>query len=401
MLVVPSLLSVFSGVAFAADPLVTLPELLGSRLRKDVPVAVSAGVTCDGATAAHVEVPRGDVPVLLVGEGPDARWRVPDTGAAGTSADGMAALPAALSVGRHRVCVERDGAAAAVDLDVIATSYTQVALTELAADGTERVRSISVEAIQGNPVVSRRWINSDFLHMDRFYDGDGNELRVNISHDTKTRHYAYDATLAAPVQPGDVLVMDSWGKAESANLATAAPGELAYGFTHHPNAGVPTRRVEVVRLPEGAVLLDAPDFTRREREGRTELVRVTMVAAGGSITTRIRFHLDGAVLAAGPTVVDTFPARGALDVDPATKEIRVTFSEGMADGSWSWVQSDASYPEIEGKPRYADDHTCVLPVKLRPDTEYVVWINHPRFHNFHSAAGVPAVPYELRFHTAK
>lgn len=390
------MLAFFLASALAAeDPLVTMPELLGARLRQEIGVAPQAGATCDGAAATSASVPRGDVPVLVV-DG-DARWRV--DGASGTSAGGRAALPAELAVGRHRVCVERDGAAAAVDLDVTATPYTQVALHELAADGTERVRSIAMEVVEGQAVVSRKWMNSDFLHMDRFYDGDGHELRVNVSH--ADNRYHYDATLAAPAQPGDVLVLDSWGKAEPYAIAQAAPGELVYATTHHPNAGQPTRRLDVFRLPEGATVLDAGGLQQRERAGRTELVHFTTIPKDGALSTRFRYHLDGAPVAIGPTVVSTSPARGATDVDPATKEIRVVFSEDMADGAWSWVQVDDHYPKVKGKPTFADARTCVLPVKLEPDTDYVVWVNHARYHSFHSAAGAPAVPYELRFHTAK
>jgi hypothetical protein len=40
-------------------------------------------------------------------------------------------------------------------------------------------------------------------------------------------------------------------------------------------------------------------------------------------------------------------------------------------------------------------------VKLKPDTEYVVWINKGRFDAFRDTDGRPAQPYELRFRTAR
>src|SRR5438046_2502158 len=40
--------------------------------------------------------------------------------------------------------------------------------------------------------------------------------------------------------------------------------------------------------------------------------------------------------AAPPVVVKAVPQAGTDDVDPAVKEIRVTYSKDMADGTWSW-----------------------------------------------------------------
>jgi hypothetical protein len=104
-----------------------------------------------------------------------------------------------------------------------------------------------------------------------------------------------------------------------------------------------------------------------------------------------------------PVVVKTVPAAGSPDVDPKATEIQVTFSKEMADGSWSWsTLSKESFPEVGGKPRYLDDdRTCVLPVKLQPETTYAIWINSNKFRNFKDSNGTPAVPYLLVFKTAK
>lgn len=102
-----------------------------------------------------------------------------------------------------------------------------------------------------------------------------------------------------------------------------------------------------------------------------------------------------------PKVTGTNPQNGSLDVDPSLKEISVTFKEPMMDRSWSWSFEDRSkFPQITGDPYYADDQTrCVLPVKLEPNREYVIWINTATFKNFKSKAGIPAVPYKFSFKT--
>jgi len=103
-----------------------------------------------------------------------------------------------------------------------------------------------------------------------------------------------------------------------------------------------------------------------------------------------------------PVVVATFPETGAADIDPATPEIRVTFSKSMTDKSWSLVRSsEHDFPESTGDVYYLDDRkTCVMPVKLEPNTKYVVWVNTANYQNFKDREGRPAEPYMLTFTTA-
>jgi hypothetical protein len=110
---------------------------------------------------------------------------------------------------------------------------------------------------------------------------------------------------------------------------------------------------------------------------------------------------DVSVKAMPPVVVKTVPEAGDTKVDPATAEIRVTFSKAMTDKSWSWSQiSDETFPKIAGKPRYLKDgKTCVLSVKLEPGKTYVLWLNSQKFRNFKDKDGQPAVPYLLVFET--
>jgi len=112
---------------------------------------------------------------------------------------------------------------------------------------------------------------------------------------------------------------------------------------------------------------------------------------------------DTTVNNAPPVVVKTIPQSGAIDIDPATKEIVVVFSKEMTDGSWSWSTAGKNnYPESTGKPSYrADKKSCVLPVKLEPGKDYAIWLNSAKFGNFKDATGKSAVPYLLVFRTKK
>ena len=103
-----------------------------------------------------------------------------------------------------------------------------------------------------------------------------------------------------------------------------------------------------------------------------------------------------------PVVVKTVPAAGDTAVDPALREIQVTFSKDMlTDKMWSWVmESKETFPKMAGQPRYLDDkRTCVLPVELQPGKTYKIWINSAKFDHFRDTANQPAVPFLLEFRT--
>ncbi len=125
------------------------------------------------------------------------------------------------------------------------------------------------------------------------------------------------------------------------------------------------------------------------------IVAVAAVAAGAedeSVTVK----------SLPPSVVKTVPQAGDTAVDPATKEISVTFSKDMlTDRMWAVVQtSKKTFPTIDGKIHYLDDkRTCVAPVKLEPGKTYVLWFNQGRFNSFRDNDNNPAVPYLLVFQT--
>lgn len=102
-----------------------------------------------------------------------------------------------------------------------------------------------------------------------------------------------------------------------------------------------------------------------------------------------------------PRVVSTFPVNGERAVDPSIKEISVTFNEEMTDGNWSWAYDDKTkFPQVTGQAYYTDNYTRnVIPVKLEPNKEYVIWINSAKFNNFKDKSGNSAVPFKLTFKT--
>ncbi len=102
-----------------------------------------------------------------------------------------------------------------------------------------------------------------------------------------------------------------------------------------------------------------------------------------------------------PVVVNVEPKLGAIDVDPALKEIRVKFSKKMTDKSWSWPSGNKyATPESDGEIHFEPDgRTCVMPVKLEPGKTYVLGVNSERHRNFKDTEGRPALPYLVVFRT--
>jgi beta-lactamase regulating signal transducer with metallopeptidase domain len=102
-----------------------------------------------------------------------------------------------------------------------------------------------------------------------------------------------------------------------------------------------------------------------------------------------------------PEIVAITPLNGAKDVDPGLKELRVTFSVPMAPG-FSWTGGGPEFPTIpEGKkPFWIDGNkVCVLPVELKPGSNYRLGLNSPSHKNFQSAGGVPLEPVVYTFRT--
>jgi hypothetical protein len=125
-----------------------------------------------------------------------------------------------------------------------------------------------------------------------------------------------------------------------------------------------------------------------------------------AVPSAIRFTTEGASEALKlktrvPKIVSVTPPNGAKDVSPGVKELRVTFNVPMG-GGFSWTGGGPEYPNVpEGKkPFWTEDHkTCVLPVELKPNSQYRLGLNSPSYKNFQSAGGLPLEPVVYTFKT--
>jgi hypothetical protein len=100
-----------------------------------------------------------------------------------------------------------------------------------------------------------------------------------------------------------------------------------------------------------------------------------------------------------PTIVSMNPPNGAKNVDPALRELRVTFNVPMGAG-FSWCGGGPGYPKTIDRPYWTEDRkTCVLPVELKPAWVYRLGLNSVSFNNFQSEGGIPLTPVEYMFYT--
>ncbi len=103
-----------------------------------------------------------------------------------------------------------------------------------------------------------------------------------------------------------------------------------------------------------------------------------------------------------PRVASASPDDGAADVDPAARELRVTFDQDMDRGMSVATSGGGPTDPLDpsARARWAGARTIVVPLKLRPNQDYELSINTERFQNFTNKRGRPAVPYPIRFRTA-
>ena len=104
--------------------------------------------------------------------------------------------------------------------------------------------------------------------------------------------------------------------------------------------------------------------------------------------------------AVSPKVVKTVPENGDENVRPGLRRIRIVFDQDMSHQGHSVCGGGPTFPEVVGKPRWTDKRIFIMSAKLKPSTEYELYVNSPSHKNFKNLQGEPAVVYHLKFKTA-
>ena len=178
-------------------------------------------------------------------------------------------------------------------VDLTAAPATQVMIENLQPDGTSRFLSVLRFVIEGSePLDKIQFMNSDIVEVQRLVDADGNTIPFTATH--RDQHFYYHAALKKPVPAGGTLFYGTEGIVRNKVDEGPEPGMFSYQFTHTPSSGVPTRRVEVHRLPPGAKLLEVSNnASQRVRDGRTEVLIDEVVPPSGSVSLSYRYRLNG------------------------------------------------------------------------------------------------------------
>jgi beta-lactamase regulating signal transducer with metallopeptidase domain len=100
-----------------------------------------------------------------------------------------------------------------------------------------------------------------------------------------------------------------------------------------------------------------------------------------------------------PRIIKMVPGNGAKDVDPAVKQLQVTFDRDMNNKGHSWCGGGTYFPKTTGIPKWIDKRTCVLPVTLVEGKSYRLSINSKSFKSFSSVEGVSCDPVPWKFST--
>lgn len=106
-----------------------------------------------------------------------------------------------------------------------------------------------------------------------------------------------------------------------------------------------------------------------------------------------------AQFAKAPKVASLTPANGANDVDPACVALVITFDRPM-EGGMSVVGGGEHFPKTTGRPTWdKDKKVLTVPVELKPDWDYELWLNRGKYDSFRAADGTVLQPMQVRFHT--
>ncbi|MHC4158551.1 MAG: S41 family peptidase [Planctomycetota bacterium] len=101
-----------------------------------------------------------------------------------------------------------------------------------------------------------------------------------------------------------------------------------------------------------------------------------------------------------PQVIKTIPENGNQNVDPGLRRIQIVFDQDMnIRYGYSICGGGEKYPESIGRPKWINNRTLVLRVRLKPNHKYQMSVNCPSAKNCVGANGEPAEIYPIRFRT--
>jgi hypothetical protein len=175
--------------------------------------------------------------------------------------------------------------------EVCEAQVTQCMTHEIQTDGTIRFQSLNDRRNNSpTPMRELRFVNSDFVHVERMSSAGGRALPFKVEHRERTFEHVVPLTEAVPTNRRIFLKTEGY---MTGRIRELGGGEREYFMRHWPGNGVATLRAETYRLPAGARMLETTpaDMTRHQlSDGRLELRVVKIIPPNGSIAVRIRYR---------------------------------------------------------------------------------------------------------------
>jgi RNA polymerase sigma factor (sigma-70 family) len=164
------------------------------------------------------------------------------------------------------------------------------AITDLQPDGTIRSQ-VTVEGINNSGMtITSNDFQDAILHIDRITDGSGQPIQFTTRRDGDL--WRYTETFNKPIPPGGKIVETVEGMETGLIKSTGEPNVYQFRMDIMLGHG-DTHRVEVIRLPAGAVLLEKQpaDAVATTNAGRIELRIDKIIPSGGSLAVSCRYRL--------------------------------------------------------------------------------------------------------------
>jgi RNA polymerase sigma factor (sigma-70 family) len=182
-------------------------------------------------------------------------------------------------------------ASAAVHVVVNALPSTQIDISDLQPDGTIEFTFVSQELnLNGRAITEDRFMNSDFVHVDKMIDDQGAPLRFTARHQGDM--FQYHCVLNKAVQAGEAELWSQRGTWTGGPLRKLSEGVFLFALTQWPGEKVPVRRLDLYRLPAGATLTySSPNLVSKVVDGRTQLFMETVIPPSGSASMSFRYRL--------------------------------------------------------------------------------------------------------------
>jgi hypothetical protein len=282
-------------------------ELVGCRIKETLSVKLTADVapaveanwveqqypqvqwTIDPKLAANVN--SYSISVTLATDPAAAQTIRADKSATAQPLVDQIALPGDYDV--KVIALAPDGrivASAAAHVSINPLPVTQIMMIDIAPDGTMNFTTVA-QALNSSvdPLREYQFVDSDIVHEKTITFEDGRPIPFTAQHQGNLIRYR--ETFNPPIAPGAAAFDSSIGTITEV-VRNLGGGLFACSITDGPIDNVPTRRMELCRLPAGAKLVySTPNLLTKTVDGRVQAYFDAIIPTGGSDSYSFRYRV--------------------------------------------------------------------------------------------------------------